>query len=101
MDEEVRGSPIEEQDKHMTAKGKFRIGNWIVGPDTPTYIIAEIGINHNGDPKIAKSLIDVAAEAPLRQAQGGALRPIHRRRDVGHILVPYVIIDSTLRWANH
>ena len=26
-----------------------------------TYIIAEIGINHNGDIKIAKKLIDVAA----------------------------------------
>lgn len=28
-----------------------------------TYIIAEIGINHNGDLKIAKELIDVAVEA--------------------------------------
>ena len=26
------------------------------------YIIAEIGINHNGDLKIAKDLIDLAAE---------------------------------------
>ena len=28
-----------------------------------TYIIAEIGINHNGDLKIAKSLIDIAVES--------------------------------------
>ena len=28
-----------------------------------TYIIAEIGINHNGDLSIAKQLIDIAADA--------------------------------------
>ena len=29
------------------------------------YIIAEIGINHNGDMEIAKKLIDMASEAGL------------------------------------
>ena len=29
----------------------------------PIYVIAEIGINHNGDVDIAKRLIDVAADA--------------------------------------
>ena len=28
-----------------------------------TFIIAEIGINHNGDLELAKKLIDVAVEA--------------------------------------
>ena len=28
-----------------------------------THVIAEIGINHNGDIKIAKKLIDIAAVA--------------------------------------
>jgi N-acetylneuraminate synthase len=32
-----------------------------VGPGCPTYIIGEIGINHNGDVGIAKKLIDAAA----------------------------------------
>jgi len=31
--------------------------------DMPTYIIAEAGVNHNGDLNLAKQLIDVAAEA--------------------------------------
>jgi N-acetylneuraminate synthase len=35
--------------------------NW-VGEDQKTFIIAEIGINHNGDVELAKKLIDVAAE---------------------------------------
>jgi N-acetylneuraminate synthase len=34
-----------------------KIGNQLVGPDSSTFIIAEIGINHNGDVEIAKKLI--------------------------------------------
>jgi len=41
----------------------FEIGGRPVGPDHPTYVIAEAGSNHNGDLDIAKELIDVAAEA--------------------------------------
>jgi N-acetylneuraminate synthase len=39
------------------------VGSHQVGPGHPCYVIAEIGINHNGDLAIAKKLIDVAAEA--------------------------------------
>ncbi|MBI3090345.1 MAG: N-acetylneuraminate synthase family protein [Candidatus Tectomicrobia bacterium] len=41
----------------------IRIGDRSVGNDHPVYIIAEIGINHNGDMHIVKRLIDVAVEA--------------------------------------
>lgn len=34
-----------------------------VGDGYPTYIVAEIGVNHNGSMEIAKKLIDKAAEA--------------------------------------
>lgn len=34
-----------------------------VGPGHPVYVIAEIGLNHNGDVALAKRLIDVAADA--------------------------------------
>ncbi len=37
-----------------------RIGNSSVGDGQPSYIVAEIGINHNGDIDIAKQLIDLA-----------------------------------------
>jgi N-acetylneuraminate synthase len=40
-----------------------KIGNAMVGDDHPCYIVAEIGINHNGDVEIAKMLIDVALQA--------------------------------------
>lgn len=35
----------------------------LVGADAPVYVIAEIGINHNGELDIAKQLVDVAADA--------------------------------------
>jgi len=37
-----------------------KIGNNLIGDGYPVYIIAEIGINHNGDINIAKKLIDAA-----------------------------------------
>lgn len=42
---------------------KVRIGNKIIGEEEPCFIIAEAGVNHNGDIKLAKKLIDVAKEA--------------------------------------
>ena len=41
----------------------IQIGDRIIGNDQPTYIIAEIGINHNGSLEIAKKLIDSAASS--------------------------------------
>lgn len=38
-------------------------GSHPVGPGNPTFIIAEIGINHNGELAIARRLIDVAVMA--------------------------------------
>lgn len=40
-----------------------RIGDRLVGDGCPTYIIAEIGINHNGSLDTAKRLIDSAVRA--------------------------------------
>jgi N-acetylneuraminate synthase len=41
----------------------IRIGDRAVGLNEPVFIIAEIGINHNGDVDLAKRLIDVAVDA--------------------------------------
>ena len=40
-----------------------KIGNAVVGDGHPCFVIAEIGINHNGDIDIAKKLITLAAGA--------------------------------------
>jgi len=39
------------------------LGTRVIGERHPTYIVAEIGINHNGSLDIARSLIDAAANA--------------------------------------
>ena len=41
----------------------IRIGDRVVGDGQPTYIIAEIGVNHNGILALALELIDVAVDA--------------------------------------
>lgn len=40
-----------------------KIGNRLVGNGNPNFIIAEIGINHNGNVELAKKMIDVAIAA--------------------------------------
>ena len=47
----------------MTTTNSVQIGNKTLGEGHPCYIIAEIGINHNGDIDIAKRLISVAVAA--------------------------------------
>ncbi len=42
---------------------EIKIGDRMVGDGHPTYIVAEIGINHNGSVDIAKLLIDAAVKA--------------------------------------
>ena len=39
------------------------IGERRVGDGEPVFVVAEIGINHNGDVAIAKQLVDVAIAA--------------------------------------
>ncbi|MDD5145722.1 MAG: N-acetylneuraminate synthase family protein [Candidatus Pacebacteria bacterium] len=42
---------------------KIKIGKNLIGKNEPCFIIAEAGVNHNGDLKLAKKLIDKAREA--------------------------------------
>jgi sialic acid synthase SpsE len=42
-----------------------KIGDRLVGPDQPVYVIGEIGINHNGDLRNAMALIDHAKAAGM------------------------------------
>ncbi len=42
---------------------EIKIGDRLIGDGHPTYIIAEIGVNHNGIPQLAFELIDIAVDA--------------------------------------
>ena len=42
---------------------EIKIGDRVIGDGHPTYIVAEIGVNHNGIPQLAFELIDIAVDA--------------------------------------
>ena len=52
---ELRNLPIQ-------SSKNVKIGNKVIGHDQPPYIIAEVGINHNGDMEVVKKMIDIAVE---------------------------------------
>lgn len=41
----------------------IQIGDFLISDDDPTFIIAEVGNNHNGDIGLAKELVDLAIQA--------------------------------------
>jgi N-acetylneuraminate synthase len=53
----------ENSSKSAANSGQIRLGSKMIGTGQPCYVIAEIGINHNGDIDLAKQLINVAVGA--------------------------------------
>ncbi|QIE47915.1 N-acetylneuraminate synthase (plasmid) [Pseudohalocynthiibacter aestuariivivens] len=47
----------------MTSEPSIQLGNRTVAADRPCYVIAEVGVNHNGDIDLAHKMIDAAAAA--------------------------------------
>jgi N-acetylneuraminate synthase len=54
---------------------EVRIGDRLVGDGYPTFVVAEIGINHNGDVNIARQLIDVAVKYGVDAVKFQNVRP--------------------------
>ena len=49
--------------KNVEREASMKIGHVMVGENHPPVIIAEIGINHNGDLQIAKEMVKAAVDA--------------------------------------
>jgi len=64
-----------------------------IGPGHPTYIIAEIGINHNGSVQIAKQLVDIAINA-------GADAVKFQKRNLEHIYTAEMLDNPNLGEQN-
>lgn len=66
--------------------GHIRIGDRWVGPSESCYVIAEVGINHNGDLKLAKRLVDAAirAGADAAKFQKRKLSEVYRQTILDH-----------------
>ncbi|MBI4160777.1 MAG: N-acetylneuraminate synthase family protein [Candidatus Yanofskybacteria bacterium] len=65
---------------------EIKIGNKTIGSGHPAYIIAEIGLNHQGDVRLAKKLIDIAVDAGADAVkfQKRSLRHIYRKDVLEH-----------------
>lgn len=55
--------------------GRVQIAGRFVGENEPCFIIAEAGVNHNGDVNLAKKLVDVAKEAGADAVKFQLYRP--------------------------
>lgn len=53
------------------------VGPHIISDGSPVFIIAEAGVNHNGDLSVARELIDVAAGAGVQAVKFQAFRTEH------------------------
>jgi NeuB family len=65
---EVEFLPLLDNNHHLVAIARrksdsIRIGNFTIDAQSPTFVIAEIGNNHNGSLELAKQLIDAAKAA--------------------------------------
>lgn len=68
LNDKVRNIPLLDAYGRVVAiatggRAELAIGKRLIGKDHPTYVIAEIGNNHNGDIDLGKRLIDLAIEA--------------------------------------
>ncbi|MDD5041855.1 MAG: N-acetylneuraminate synthase family protein [Candidatus Peribacteraceae bacterium] len=64
----IRYVPVLDERHHLLGiarreVGKLQIGSFVLSQDAPAFLIAEIGINHNGDVALAKRLVGLAKEA--------------------------------------
>ena len=66
--EQIDFVPLLDKNHHLVAiakrrSGSIQIGKFTIDEESPTFIIAEIGNNHNGSLELAKKLIDLAVAA--------------------------------------
>lgn len=85
FDDRVTVVPLLDRHMHLVAVAQrqaadFRIGDFVIGPDTPAFVIAEIGNNHNGSVELARKLVDeaVAAGADCAKFQMRSMGQLYR-----------------------
>ena len=72
-----------------THQNELKIEGSTIGEKNPCYIIAEIGINHNGDLDLAKKLIDIAVDSGVNAVK-------FQKRDLESIYQKEILENPTL-----
>lgn len=54
---------MNDYSKNTRVCQSFKIGNQIVGEGHPVFVIAEVGVNHHGDPQLCAEMIEAASKA--------------------------------------
>lgn len=80
--------PLLDRHNHLVAVAhrgapEILIGNFTIGPNSPSFLIAEIGNNHNGNFDTAKRLIDEAIEAGANCAKFQMRNMAHLYQNAG------------------
>jgi N-acetylneuraminate synthase len=73
--------------KKKDTSNYVKIGGTFIGEDYPTYIIAEIGINHNGSMEKAIALIDEASAAGVNAVK-------FQKRNLESLYIPDVLSNT-------
>lgn len=68
FNERIQVIPLVDKHNHLVSialrqPAELRIGQYLLNEESPTFIIAEIGNNHNGSLEMAKRLVDEAIKA--------------------------------------
>ncbi|QXC60270.1 N-acetylneuraminate synthase family protein [Aquihabitans sp. G128] len=74
LDDRIAHIPLVDDQGHLVGvassrTGRLELDGRTIGEDQPTFVIAEIGINHNGSLATALALIDHAADAGADSAK--------------------------------
>ncbi|PSO50333.1 MAG: acetylneuraminic acid synthetase [Cyanobacteria bacterium QH_8_48_120] len=88
---EIEFVPLLDHRGHLVAiasqkPATIQIGNFTIDETSPTFVIAEIGMNHNGSLELAKKLIDQAIESGANCAkfQMRSLESLYRNAGNAH-----------------
>lgn len=81
--------PLLDRYQHLVAfaqkqSAEFRIGDFIIAPGKPAFVIAEIGNNYNGNCELARQLVDKAVTAGADCAKFQMRNMRHLYRNAGN-----------------
>ena len=81
--ERIAVVPLLDKRRHLVAiaqrqPAEFKIGDFVLAPDKPAFLVAEIGNNHNGRIELAYRLVDEAVASGAGKFQMRSMQELYR-----------------------